>query len=207
MVHPDESTPPDLRLDGAAVAYRLFDIGYSIELEAAAALLAPIGPARTRPARGEARAIQIANPPLAVPLGARDLLIGGVSCRAQLAARLFDFGVCSVQLDVAAQPHAGWNDFVAFAREVEYSPEVARLMNEELERLRERIGSAIERPGLAPVTEEYVVFRISALHDHRGALASPDSLTDERLALLLLGEQRPLAREAMRSLLSHRFSY
>ncbi|HEY2065951.1 MAG TPA: hypothetical protein VGG84_08310 [Gemmatimonadaceae bacterium] len=207
MAPPEESAPTDLTLEGAAVAYRLFDIGYAIELEAAAALLAPIGPARTRPARGEAQAIQIANPPVAVSLGARDLLIGGVRCRAQLAARLFDFGVCSVQLDVQAPEHARWNDFVAFAREVEYSREVAQLMNEELARLRERIASAIERPGLAPVTEEYVVFRISALRDERGAVASPDSLTDERLALLLLGEQRPLAREARRSLLSHRFSY
>jgi hypothetical protein len=209
MTHPDASAGPvaDLTLDGAAVAYRLFDIGYAIELEAAAALLAPIGPARTRPARGEAQAIQIANPPVAVSLGARDLVIGGVRCHAQLAARLFDFGVCSVQLDVAAPQHARWTDFVAFAREVEYSREVAQLMNEELGRLRERIASAIERPGLAPVSEEYVVFRISALRDEHGALASPDLLTDERLALLLLGEQRPLAREARRSLLSHRFSY
>jgi hypothetical protein len=209
MTHPDASAGSfaDLMLDGAAVAYRLFDIGYAIELEAAAALLAPIGPARTRPARGEAQAIQIANPPVAVSLGARDLVIGGVRCHAQLAARLFDFGVCSVQLDVAAPQHARWTDFVAFAREVEYSREVAQLMNEELGGLRERIASAIERPGLAPVSEEYVVFRISALRDKHGALASPDLLTDERLALLLLGEQRPLAREARRSLLSHRFSY
>lgn len=207
MAFSPESDDADLVLDGAAVAYRLFDIGYAIELEAAAALLAPIGPARTRPARGEAQAIQIANPPVAVPLGARELLIAGVRCHAQLAARLFDFGVCSIQLDVAAPAHARWNDFVAFAREVEYSRGVAQLMNGELATLRERIASAIERPGLAPVTEEYVVFRISALRHENGALASPDALTDERLALLLLGEQRPLAHGARRSLLSHRFSY
>lgn len=207
MAYSPESEHADLVLDGAAVVYRLFDIGYAIELEAAATALAPIGPARTRPARGEAQAIQIANPPVAVPLGARELLIAGVRCRAQLAARLFDFGVCSIQLDVPTPPHARWNDFVAFAREVEYSREVAQLVTHELATLRERIAGAIERPGLAPVTEEYVVFRISALRQQDGAPASPDALSDERLALLLLGEQRPIAHEARRSLLSHRFSY
>src|ERR1700687_2794437 len=36
-----------LTLDGAAVVYRLFDIGYAIELETVAKLLAPSAPARS----------------------------------------------------------------------------------------------------------------------------------------------------------------
>jgi hypothetical protein len=207
MVEPAPSLAPELTLDGAAVVYRLFDIGYAIELDIAASLLGPSGPERTRPARIEAQALQIANPPVSVSLGTRELLVDGTSCRALLAARLFDFGVCSFQLEVAAPENAPWDDFVHFARGVQLSPAVTELLARELATLRERITPAVERPGLAPVSEEYLVFRISALRDARGGSAPVHALTDERLAPLLLGEQRPLARRALGSLLTHRFSY
>jgi hypothetical protein len=199
--------PAELTLDGAAVVYRLFDIGYAIELEAAAKLLAPSAPARSRPARVEAQALQIANPPVAISLGTHDLMVGMIDRRAQLAARLFDFGVCSIQLEVAAPPNMLWEEFVQYSRDVQSSVEVAELLARELDVLRERVAPAVERQGLAPVSEEYTVFRISALRSLHGGPAPLQALTDERLAVLLLGEQRPLARSARSALLGHRFSY
>ena len=207
MVEPAQSSTTQLTLDGAAVVYRLFDIGYAIELDAAATLLAPSGPERTRPARVEAQALQIANPPVSVSLGSRELLVDGTSRRAHLAARLFDFGVCSIQLEIAAPENASWDDFVRFARGIQASPAVTALLSSELATLRERIASAIERPGLAPVNEEYIVFRISALRDGRRERAPLQALTDERLAVLLLGEERPLSEQARAGLLANRFSY
>jgi hypothetical protein len=100
-----------------------------------------------------------------------------------------------------------WSDFVLFARDVQSSSAVTELLNRELEALRQRIAGAVERPGLAPVSEEYIVFRLSALRDVHGQRASVQGLTDERLAPLLLGEQRPLAQQALSGLLTHRFSY
>ncbi|HET9013392.1 MAG TPA: hypothetical protein VFN38_16325, partial [Gemmatimonadaceae bacterium] len=102
---------------------------------------------------------------------------------------------------------AAWDDFVSFARGVQRSPEVADLFARELAQLRERIASAVERPGLAPVSEEYIVVRISALRAGGRAASPSEALTDERLAVLLLGEQRPLAEQARAGLLANRFSY
>ena len=155
----------------------------------------------------EAQALQIANPPVSVSLGVHDLRLAGAAYRASLAARLFDFGVCSIQLEVAAPANVSWADFVHFAREIQASSAVADLLARELDVLRQRIATAIERPGLAPVSEEYLVFRVSALRDARGGPAPVQALTDEMLAPLLLGEQRPLARQALSGLLTHRFSY
>ena len=200
----------ELTLDGAAVVYRLFDIGYAIELETAVTLLAPtapVAPARTRLARIEAQALQIANPPVSVSLGGHDLRLAAGGHHAQLSARLFDFGVCSIQLELAAPGNVAWTDFVHFAREIQASSEVTDLLTRELDVLRQRIATAIERPGLAPVSEEYIVFRVSALRDASGHPAPVQALTDELLAPLLLGEQRPLARQALSGLLTHRFSY
>jgi hypothetical protein len=207
MAERAQSPAADLTLDGAAVVYRLFDIGYAIELDAVATLLAPSAPERTRPARIEAQALQIANPPVSLSLGTRELPIGGRPCRAQLAARLFDFGVCSLQLEIAVPENAAWDDFVLFARDVQSSTNVTELLSRELAALRDRIAGAVERPGLAPVSEEYIVFRLSALRDAHGGRASVQALSDERLAPLLLGEQRPLAQQALSGLLTHRFSY
>src|SRR6185436_14408973 len=74
---------------GAAIVYRLVDVGYSIRLEEAERALAPNLPARDRPARGEARALQIPNPPLAITLGRRPLVIDGTTLDVELSARLY----------------------------------------------------------------------------------------------------------------------
>ena len=57
-------------VDATAIAYRLYDIGYEVDLDRASALFAPDAATRERPARNEAQALQISNPPLFVALGA-----------------------------------------------------------------------------------------------------------------------------------------
>jgi hypothetical protein len=198
----------DLHVRGVAVVYRLFDIGYAIELDHAAELLVRDAPARARPARVEAQALLIANPPVTIQLGAREIAVDGNSCRAQLLARIFDFGVLSLQLEISGADTLTWDGFVEFARLLERAPDVDALFARELDTLRERIAPAIDRASLAPVREEYIVFRISALRRKDGSkVESHVALTDARLAPLLLGEPRTLAPEALRDLLHHRFSY
>ena len=207
MTTPSVARPAELTLDGAAVVYRLFDIAYAIDLERAAALLAPSGPARTRPARTEAQALQISNPPVSVVLGQRTLTVLGMSREAQLSARLFDFGVCSLQLELHTPARCGWDEFLAFAHAVERAPELAGIVTQELEALRARVAPALERPALGPVTEEYVVFRIAGLRDATSSALPAAALDDDRLAHLLLGEERPLAPSARSALIANRFSY
>ena len=89
---------PDLRLCGAVVVYRLFDVGYAIDLGRALELLASSAPERVRPLRGEAQALQIRNPPVTVLLGTEALLVGGRPQTVELSARIFDFGVESLRV-------------------------------------------------------------------------------------------------------------
>lgn len=208
MTSTQGSDSDELLVRGVAVVYRLFDIGYAIELDRAAELLVRDAPERARPERVEAQALLIANPPVTIQLGAREITVGGNVCRAQLLARIFDFGVLSLQLEISGTDEMPWDAFVEFAAMLEGSPDVVALFARELDILRERIAPAIERASLAPVREEYSVFRISGLRQRNGgAVNSHDALTDARLAPLLLGEPRKLAPEALRDLLTHRFSY
>ena len=194
-------------IDAAAIAYRLYDIGYEIDLDRASALFAPDAATRERPARNEAQALQIVNPPLFVALGTEVLTIDGTELRADVSARLYDFGTCSLQLRVDAPGDLPWERFTAFGNAVDSSAMLPALFTRHLESLRGRVAPAVKRPNLAPVVEDYVVFRIRRLADDTGASLGTGVLTDEHMVPLLLREQRELSPDARRELLPHRFSY
>jgi hypothetical protein len=196
-----------LRVDGAAIAYRLYDIGYAIDLDRASTLFAPESTERVRPGRSEAQALQITNPPLSVALGSERIRIAGVVHIATVSARLFDFGTCSLQLRFEAPPCLPWDDFSAFGTTVDASPALTEVFVRHLGALRDRVSPAVERPNLASVVEDYVVFRITRITDPSGAPLSPEVLTDDHLVPLLLHEERRLSADARRELLPHRFSY
>src|SRR5215208_4344916 len=113
-------------VDGSATAYRLYDVGYEIELDRVAALLGADTRGRSRPERAEAQAFQIRNPPLSASLGARDVMIAGRSHRATLSAHVFDFGVCSLRLTVR-WPQCSWSDYTAFGYALDASADLAKL--------------------------------------------------------------------------------
>jgi hypothetical protein len=197
----------ELQVDGSATVYRLYDIGYAIALDGAARLLGDTTSGRVLPGRVEARAIQIRNPPLFASLGSRDVTLGATSRPATLAANLFDFGVCSLQLRIAAPPALSWGAFSAFGRAIGSSHEIGSIFDRELHALLERVAPEIERPGVAPLSEEYIVFRIDRMEASGPPRTASERLTDEQLVPLLLGEKRPLSAAARRELVPHRFSY
>jgi hypothetical protein len=200
----------DLRVDGSATMYRLFDVGYSIALEAAAGLLGDSTRGRVRPARGEARAIEIRSPPLFASLGSFRVTAGASVYDATLSAHLFEFGVCSIALRVAGPPGLTWSEFAAFGNAVDTSSDCISLIERELTELLKRIATAVERPRVSPIVEEYNVFRVDRLEpasaEDRGRPVA-ELLTDDRIIPLLLGERRPLSSLARRELAPYRFSY
>ena len=204
----DRASPATgLRVTGGAMVYRLFDVGYEIHLDRALALLAANAPVRERPLRGEAQAMQIANPPVSVTLGEERVVIDGRSHEATMSARIFDFGVVSLRLGVDAAPSIGWDAYSRFGNAVDVGTDLTPFFQKHLRAVFERITPAIERPAIAPVSEDYVVFRIRRLEDATGRIAPADALGDEDIIPLLLNESRPLSAAARRELLPHRFSY
>jgi hypothetical protein len=195
------------RVVGAAIVYRLYDVGYEIHLDRALDLLAASAPERVRPVRGEAQAIQIKNPPITVILGTESLMIGHRRVDAEVSARIFDFGVVSLRLRIAAPPGATWMEYADFGNAVDVAVDLTPTFDHHRRLLVERIAPAIERVSVAPVTEDYVVFRITHLTGPEGAELPTESLRDEDVAPLLLNERRQLSAAARRELLPNRFSY
>ena len=196
-----------LRVRGGATLYRIYDVGYSIDLERAARILAARTPARVRPERREAEAIRIANLPITLPLGPARLTAAGSSYDVELSARIFDFGVVSLRMRVPAPAEIGWQEFVEFGNRIGSGADAQAIFDGELARLLAELAPAVERMGVATVTEDYTVFRVATLRDGSGAALPAGSLTDGDVVPLLLGEERPLSEAARRELLPHRFSY
>ena len=198
---------PELRVSGEAILYRLHEVGYQIDLDRAFDLLGSSAPERPRPVRGEAQAIQIPNPPVTAGLGTEQLVVAGVEREVEMSARVFDFGVISLRARLVATPDLDWPAFAEFGVGVVGDPRWRECFERSRRLLLERIGPAIEKPGDAPVSEDYVVFRVHGLRDVAGAALPADALRDEDVARLLVGESRPLSTTARKDLLSQRFTY
>ncbi len=194
-------------VDGTIVVYRQYDVGWEIDLDRAADLLASRAPQRARPVRSEAQALHIANPPLDVALGGASLSIGGRAHPSEASARLFDFAVVSIRLDVRPPPDLPWLSFAEFGSRLGLLAELTPVFDRHLAWLLATISPAITRPAQSPVTEDYVVYRVDALRGPDGRALAPQSLRDEDLVPLLLDETQPLSEAAVRELLPHRFSY
>lgn len=202
----ERRTVDSLRVTGRAVVYRQFDVGGEIRLDRAVERLGPMVRERARMERAEARALQIPNPPVTCVLGTVPSGIPGIPS-IDLSARIFDFGVVSLRARVDAGSPMRWEEFTRFGRAVDGAEEIPALLEQQVSRLVDRLGDAIERPNIAPVREDYVVYHISD-GDTRDGTGTVRAIVQELdLVPLLLGETRPLSEEARRELLPHRFSY
>jgi hypothetical protein len=132
--------------------------------------------------------------------------VDGEPCRAEVSARVFDFGVISLRIRIAARPGSTWSELVRFGAALG-SSSTSGLAGTYRERLLERIGPAIIRRGLASVTEEYTVFRLHRLEDAAGRPFAASDLDDQEIARLLLAEWRPLSAATQREMMSPRLSY
>ena len=203
----------ELRVEGSATHYRLYDIGYAISLDRAAELLGESTRGRIRPSRGEARAIEIRNPPLLAALGRIDVTVAGEPRTANLSAHLFDFGVCSLHVRVQTPSLIRWSQFADYCLALDGAADLNSAFDAALRQLIERVRPAVDRPGLAAVSEEYKVFRVDriGLGETPGPRATDlpiaDVISDEQLAALLIGERRRLSAATRRELVPYRFSY
>ncbi len=203
---PTGEAPRAITASGTTILYRLYDVGYSIDLRRAQELLSQNAPERARPLRAEARAIQIPDPPLRVLLEKQAVEFAPDPLEAEASASIFSFGVVSVRLAATMPPDLPWMEFCALGSRMQASAAFVPAFQRSLEAVMARIGPAVRQPALSPAIEEYAVFRVNRLGGPSGVAAS-ELLSDSRVASLLLADPRPLSTAAMRELLPHRFSY
>jgi hypothetical protein len=205
---------PEPRVIGAVVLYRLYDVGYEIDLERALDFLATSPEEREalrlkleRRRRAEAQAIRIKNPPVTISLGVEQFEAAGHRHDARVSARIFDFGVISLRLRCEIPGALAWSAFAGVGDSTELSGAAKAPFDRRIRELTDRIAPAIARPQIAPVSEDYVVYRIARLEGPAGEALPADAVRELDVAPLLLNEHRPISEQARKELLPHWFSY
>jgi len=204
----------DPRVVGAVVVYRLYDVGYEIDLERALDFLA-VTPADRETLRlnleqrrrVEAQAIRIKNPPITVTLGVEPFDAAGRHHDAQVSARIFDFGVISLRMRCDIPGALTWSAVAQFGDSADLTRAARAGFDRSIEELTGRIAPAIARPQIAPVSEDYLVYRFTRIEDAAGQALPASALRELDVAPLLLNEDRPISDQARKELLPHWFSY
>jgi len=185
-------TPPVI-LRGALHLYRLYDVGYAIDLERARVTLAEPA-SRARPVVSRGGSITIPELPLEIDLGDRDLALGGARLRGRLHARVYGLGILAFRLALALPGPCSWPEVTVIMADVQNLPEAAtRPFEGALETLRATLAPAIERPDATIRDEDYAILLVERL-----AEGTPASRLARHPALLqaALGERKRLSAAA-----------
>jgi len=203
-----------IRVVGAVVLYRLYDVGYEIDLERALDFLAATPEDREtlrlnleQRRRVEAQAIRIKNPPITVTLGTEPFDAVGRHHDGQVSARIFDFGVISLRMRCDIPGAMDWESVAQFGDSADLTRAARPGFDRSIHELTARIAPAIARAQIAPVSEDYVVYRFTRLEDAVGQPLPAGELRELDVAPLLLNEDRPISDQARKELLPHWFSY
>lgn len=182
---------------GSLRLYRCHDIGHSIDLERAAAALRNPAERRSSPVRvRQTRAVQVAQAPLLVDLGAEPMDLAGVQAVARLRATVYELGALTVALDLDLPAGLGWEqvaDLMAMAQD----PPLTLLarFDATVEELRRLLEPAVTRPERVGIVEDYAVLVIQRLGAGAGAAAQDLDrlLARPQVQAAFLGERRPLS--------------
>lgn len=190
---------------GAILAYRVFDAGDTILLDAAAKRLAgskrvsisgPLAPGLVVPAR-----------PLEVSLGERELALPGIpeKLRGKASARIFDFGAISVLYEFPIAPGTKLSDLTPTCDALYDAIELLTLGCEHRNELIAKLRPVIEKPHDWAEPETYTIVFVEELAN--GSVG--DLARSESVAKLLLGERsdKPLSSSARDDVLRNAFSY
>lgn len=180
------------------------DIGFSIDLERAAAHL-PGGADRAQfRERRTPSHLAIEPPPLRVVESSRPLAIGGWSTAPMVEFTLFDFGGATITYRI---PLEGSLERVVELSALLYeNRELATAAQAQLAALLDRVRPAVQRPEIAPFLEDYAIFQVEEFNPPlaTGALLSEHAAV---LAATLRGEPGALSEQEIGEALSKRCSY
>ena len=188
-------------ISGYLTAFYLFDVAEAIDLDRLRRALGAGVAARLMPKPTTPPYVQYRQPPITIEGQAVDMPgSDGFSVR----FKAFDYGVISVAL---TRPMSGsWEEWLAFGLECHENAALARNADRLADTFVDRIGDAITRRHRQPLSEDYLVFTVTAATP---ATSSQSLLTSHGAAIaqLLRGERGVLSAEEREEVLKHRISY
>lgn len=194
---------------GEIVAQRVYDVAYSIDLVRAERLWASHineGSSRTRLTAVPQKAVAFGVPPLLLNLPPARISIASELHDLVVSARLYDFGVVVLAARLLVADHP-WQAFADRFNELDRDLRVgasSNLWTKTLTEVGNIIASALDRPSVAELEEDYLLAVVHSFEPSLDAAAVHDRVD---LAMLLSGESQALSAQARADLLRRNFSY
>ncbi|MCA9294521.1 MAG: hypothetical protein KDA20_11980 [Phycisphaerales bacterium] len=150
---------PTMQIDGEALVFFAFDIGFQVDLDAAEPLVKEAARQRVVRARRPAPVwFDYSSPPLRLVVEGEAIAVGATTTRTSAEILVYDFGAALITYtmplptELGELPHLGAAIFGHQALESDARRRVAAVLR--------AIGPAVERPKLADAVEDYVVFAV-----------------------------------------------
>ena len=190
---------------GAVLVYRMFDVAEAIDLVALEAnARAATGTSRLRIARPGGQALIIKNAPVSISLGEHEVTIADEPYRCSVQARVWDYGVISLQFRVPIRSMP-WSALVAFAAAIENAANFDLPARQRLDDLLTIIAPAIQGKHDWPGAEDHVIY---FLEEVRGIEQASELLDRVDIAAVMLGEAtHPLAERTRAAMTAHVYQY
>ncbi|HAT72045.1 MAG TPA: hypothetical protein DCS63_04440 [Elusimicrobia bacterium] len=172
---------------GTILVHRVFDIGGEISLGRAEQLLSADSGPRLRFATDTRKAIIIKESPLKAELGEETLDLPSGKFPVKIFARIWNYGVISVTLELAIQPGTQWDRLVMTAAELEASDEIELLAASRKDALKKRIMPAVVNPAEWEIHEDYITYIIE---EADGSANPREFIKKVDVAALILAEAK-----------------
>lgn len=191
---------------GTIIVYRIFDVAEKFNLERIESDLgAGLASSRLKIARNTGHALILRDAPITLSLGASELRLGAATVRTELFARVWSYGVVSLQFNVPIDPGTTWSALVTTAALVEDENDIDAVAGARVRELSNTLGTAATLPHDPQGMEDYVVYFLEQLTgiEHPGELASRADIP-----ALILGEpNQTLSDDVRLPILNSRLSY
>lgn len=191
---------------GHIIAYRLFEIGDAVVLDAAQALAHDGGGRRLTLRREGAHSLIFAEPPLDLELGSRKLSLAAGAFEVRAFAQLFSYGAASISYEIPIPPDTELSSLIPLCDEVYESAAIEEAAREETKALVKKLGRAVQGPHDWYGSETYTVIFVEEL---AGQPKASTVLESPFLGRLLIGERsaKELSGEQAKDVLAHCHSY
>jgi hypothetical protein len=196
-------------VSGEVIAYRLFDFAYAVDLPRAEAIWSAVpgvGSARKRLSATSPKAVAYDVPPVVLTLEPVMLALPSGAVTASVSARLYDFGVLTLALNIPARD-LSWPAFSDLLNAVNgvVGPDADHPIWASLTAQLGRVfGDALERRTKSALEEDYLLGLVRSFDRPVTAVDIHEQLD---LIPLLSGERLPLSDGARQDLLRKQFSY
>ena len=191
---------------GKIIAYRIFDVADETDLAAAEGLIKSThGSTRLTIERSTGRALIVRNAPLTLTLAPAECRLGAQKITADVFARLWDYGVISIQFHMPIPGGTSWDELVRVAAMAEDDNDFDAIALDRAQQLVGSVAGAAKSPHEPRGIEDYVVYLLEKID----GIESPAALlTAVDVPALILGEPtEKLAQRVRNAILENSFSY